>query len=381
MAVRGTMWLLRGPRATGRGGGGGGRGGGGGGGSGGGAFDTLVSVLIALAAFALITVAVSAMFAPRERLENQLPSIFVSIASYRDTDCSATLTSAFSNATHPSRVFVGVCEQNTKAGGEACVPSEFEWHDQVRRISVPYKEAKGPTYARYLCSTLYRNETYFCQVDSHTRFTPGWDVRAIDMVRACPSPKAVLTHYPHDWDRTELGTRAAGVPVLCKSFFDADGMLTFNAVTLDASSVPRPVPFTSGGFVFGPGSMVREVPYDPDLPHLFTGEEILYSARLWTSGYDFFTPTDNLVFHHYYRSDAPKFWSDLDFQAEQRATRAKVQALLGGKLAGGLAGELAGELAAGYAYGMGTARSLAQYWAYAGVDWAAKTSVSESKFC
>lgn len=361
MATRGTMWLLRGPRRA---------SGGGGGGRGGGAVNTLLNVLISLAAFALVTVVVSFLLAPsrREQLENKLPTIFVSIASYRDKDCNATLISAFSNATHPARVFVGVCEQNTKAGGEACVLPEFEWHDQVRRISVPYKEAKGPTYARYLCATLYRGETYFCQVDSHTRFTPGWDDRAIGMVRACPSQKAVLTHYPHDWDRTELGTRVSGVPVLCKSLFDADGMLTFNAVTLEASSEARPVPFTSGGFVFGPGSMVREVPYDPDLPHLFTGEEILYSARLWTSGYDFFTPTDNLVFHHYYRSEAPKFWSDLDFQAEQKATRAKVQALLSGDMPA-------------YAYGMGTARSLAAYWAYAGVDWAAKTSASETKFC
>lgn len=352
------LWLLRGPR----------RGGSKSGGGSVSAFDTLMSVLIALAVFALVVVGVSAVLPRRRESFAETPTIFVSIASYRDTDCSATLASAFANATHPSRVFVGVCEQNTKAGSEACVPSDFEWHDQIRRISVPYKEAKGPTYARYLCSTLYRDETYFCQVDSHTRFTPGWDVRAIAMVRACPSSKAVLTHYPHDWDRTKLGTRVAGVPVLCKSLFDADGMLTFNAVTLEASSTPKPVPFTSGGFVFGPGTMVREVPYDPDLPHLFTGEEILYSARLWTSGYDFFTPTDNLVFHHYYRSDAPKFWSDLDFQAEQRATRAKVQALLGGELPA-------------YAYGMGTARSLAEYWAYARVDWAAKTSASESTFC
>ncbi len=355
MATRGLLWSLRNrrPRTT----------------ASTSAFDTFMSVLIALSLFAVIATAVSFVFAPkREPLENQIPSIFVSIASYRDTDCNATLTSLFANATHAARVFVGVCEQNTKAGSESCVPTEFEWHDQVRRISVPYKEARGPTYARYLCSTLYRDETYFCQVDSHTRFTPGWDVRAIDMLRACPSSKAVLTHYPHDWDRTRLGTAAAGVPVLCKSLFDADGMLTFNAVTLDASPVPRPVPFTSGGFVFGPGSMVREVPYDPDLPHLFTGEEILYSARLWTTGYDFFTPTDNLVFHHYYRSDAPKFWNDLEYEAQQKVTRTKVHALLGGGMQG-------------YGYGMGTARSLQEYWAYAGIDWAAKTSASEAKFC
>ncbi len=36
-----------------------------------------------------------------------------------------------------------------------------------------------------------------------------------------------------------------------------------------------------------PGSMwlLQEVPFDPELPYLFMGEELLYSARLWTHGW------------------------------------------------------------------------------------------------
>lgn len=292
------------------------------------------------------------------------PSIFVSVASYRDADCLGTLKSMFDNADAPANIVAGVCEQNTKAAGELCLPAEFKWHDQVRRISVPHTEAKGPTYARYLCSTLYRDETYFCQIDSHTRFVKGWDTQAIAQIKAAPSAKAVLTHYPHDWKNTDVQT----VPVLCKSKFDANGMVTFEAATMPASATPRPVPFTSGGFVFGPGSMLRDAPYDPNLPHLFQGEELLYSARLWTSGYDFFTPTQNLVFHHYYRKQAPKFWEDLNYASEQQKTLAKVLKLLGGKLPG-------------YSHGMGKTRTLDAYWEYAGIDWATKTTSSETKFC
>lgn len=293
-------------------------------------------------------------------------TIFVSVASYRDPDCLGTLKSMFENATNPTRVVAGVCEQNTAAAGELCLPAEFKWHDQVRRISVPYKEAQGPTYARYLCSTLYRGEAYFCQIDSHTRFVKGWDAKAVAMLKKCPGDKAVLTHYPHDWDQTKTGI--SDVPVLCKSKFDANGVPTFEAVTLPASDTPRPVPFTSGGFVFGPGAMLKDVPYDPDLPQLFQGEEILYSARLWTSGYDFYTPTENLVFHHYYRKESPKYWNDLDYSSKQSTTLAKVRKLLGGKMPA-------------YAYGMGKARTLEAYWKFAGLDWATKKSTSELKFC
>lgn len=291
-------------------------------------------------------------------------TIFVSVASYRDSDCLDTLKSMFDNAERPVRVYAGVCEQNTKDSKEVCLPAEFKWHDQVRRISVPHKEAKGPTYARYLCATLYRGEAYFCQIDSHTRFAKGWDSKAIAMLAACPSKKAVLTHYPHDWGNQS----STSVPVLCKSKFDDHGVPTFEAVTLPASDKPRPVPFTSGGFVFGPGTMATEVPYDPDLPQLFQGEEILYSARLWTSGYDFYTPTENVVFHHYYRKDSPKFWTDIDYSAQQGKTLDKVKKLLQNKLPG-------------YSHGMGTLRTLDAYYEFAGLDWATKQTTSQAKFC
>lgn len=336
-------------------------------------FARLVSRQAATLALALVAcVAVAVAWAVwrgspvgRERYDEE-ETIFVSIASYRDADCLNTLRSLFSQAARPGRVFVGVCEQNGPAAAEVCLPVEFEWHDQVRRVSVPSREAKGPTYARYLCSTLYRGETYFLQLDSHMRFEKGWDDRAIAMLRACPSTKPVLTHYPHDYDQGATGVRE--VPVLCKSKFDAQGLVTFEADTLPPSEAPKPVPFTAGGFMFGPGSLVREVPYDPDLPHLFQGEELLYSARAWTAGYDFFTPTANLVWHHYYRKDSPKFWDEVDYSAAQARTVDKVKRLL----AGGMPG---------YAYGFGTARTLEAYWEYAGIDWAAKTTSSQAKFC
>lgn len=293
-------------------------------------------------------------------------TIFVSIASYRDADCVNTLKSMFDMADAPRRVFVGVCEQNTAASEEVCLPADFAWHDQVRRLGIPSREAKGPTYARYLCSTLYRGETYFLQLDSHMRFVKGWDTKAIAMLRRCPSPKAVLTHYPHDVEH--MADAEASVPVLCKAKFDDSGIVTFDSATLPPGKQPRPVPFTAGGFLFAPGSVVREVPFDPDLPHLFQGEELLYSARLWTAGFDFYTPTENVVYHHYYRREAPKFWSDLDYQRQQRQTVAKVRRLLRGEMPG-------------YAYGMGSARTLEEYFEFAGIDWGARQTSTETKFC
>lgn len=57
---------------------------------------------------------------------------------------------------------------------------------------------------------------------------------------------------------------------------------------------------------------LHEVPFDPLLPWIFMGEEISMSARLWTSGYDLFSPTINVLNHYYVRRHYPKFWESVN---------------------------------------------------------------------
>ena len=302
-------------------------------------------------------------------------TIFVSIASYRDDDCSQTLRSMYANASFPHRIFAGVCQQN-KPGEQAeeCVDPDLPWRQNVRVATMSYKDAKGPTYARYVCASLHKNETYFCQIDSHTTFTKGWDVAVLDDIKACPSSKPVMSFYPHDTASNAPDVRS--VPVLCKSKFTADNLVTFEAVTMDAVPAggdPKPIPFLAGGFFFAPASILKEVPFDPSLDFLFNGEEILYSARAWTSGYDFFAPLRNYCMHFYTRAGKPKFWEDITgYSDRQKASQARVVRLLG------LDGKPALQSTQ---FGLGTARSLQAYLDFAGLDPASKTSTSQNKFC
>ena len=55
-----------------------------------------------------------------------------------------------------------------------------------------------------------------------------------------------------------------------------------------------------------------QVPFDPFLPWIFMGEEISMSARLWTAGYDIFSPTINVLNHYYVRRHYPKFWESVN---------------------------------------------------------------------
>jgi len=56
---------------------------------------------------------------------------------------------------------------------------------------------------------------------------------------------------------------------------------------------------------------LKEVPFDPFLPWVFMGEEISMSARLWTAGYDIFSPSQSVMGHIYVRRHKPKFWESV----------------------------------------------------------------------
>ena len=198
---------------------------------------------------------------PTSKLED---TIFVSVGAYRDRDCAATIREIFSKASRPERITVGLCEQNmSDHPEEECYDPNFEWSQNIRLVNSSYKAAKGPTYSRGICSKLYDGETYFMQIDSHNILAPWWDELCIADLKKCPSPKPVVSYYPHD-----PNTNTSDIPVLCISEFDWNNITTFQAVPMKVpeSGIPRPIPFVAGGFMFGLGSIPKDVPFDVDLP-------------------------------------------------------------------------------------------------------------------
>ncbi|VFS32105.1 Glycosyltransferase (GlcNAc) [Enterobacter cancerogenus] len=49
-----------------------------------------------------------------------------------------------------------------------------------------------------MAETLFEQEAYFLQIDSHCRFIPGWDDEMIAMLRQVEqkSPRPILSSYP-----------------------------------------------------------------------------------------------------------------------------------------------------------------------------------------
>lgn len=298
-------------------------------------------------------------------------AIFVSIASYRDDVCNSTLHSLFTNAEHPQNVYVGICQQNKPDEDKDCLESFYD-HPNVRIIRLNHYEAKGPTWARYLCSTLWNGEQYFLQVDSHTSFVKNWDTKCIDMINRLKKMgynKPVLSHYPriieeYDSYKDDSDDKYI-VPRMCKSFFNERDMISFEGARgMHTQNELYETPYIAGGFFFCEYTFLNEVPFDPHLPYLFVGEEISHSIRFWTSGWNIFTPSENVVFHEYTRAEKPKIWTDRPTYSDMDAFE-KVKQIIGLQSDYNVPEHVKLNIEK---YGLGTERKLQEYFDFAGIN-------------
>jgi hypothetical protein len=246
----------------------------------------------------------------RERARGEA-RIFVRLAAYRDAECEATVEDALAKAAHPDRVFFGICWQ-FQPGTDPAVPVRNRL-EQVRFVRVPAGETLGVCWARYQAEQLWRGEDYSLQVDSHSRFAPGWDELLITELAQCDSPKPLLSTSPAGYRPPDLLEANPPLYVRSATGFNDDGTIRFSSHALEAvPAEPVPCAFLAAGFVFSRGELLQEVPYDP---HLYFGqEETAYSVRVFTHGWDLFSPTRVIVYHYYNQSGAssvrPLHWSD-----------------------------------------------------------------------
>ena len=292
-------------------------------------------------------------------------TLFVSVASYRDTQCKKTIQSIFSHAAYPQRIIIGICEQNSE-DDESCVVSAVQ-HGQVRQISIPYTAARGPCYARYMCASLHKDEDLFIQVDSHSAFVQDWDTLLVDMVNRVPYDldRFVLTHYPVDCSDEsvvkELTTQQ--VPVINECRMLSNHQMSFLST---AFHPPNSGFYTSisvgGGFLAMHKSVLAKCPYDPHLDGVFNMEEILQSARFFTHGIHVLSPSLNLVCHKYTYEDHKVPWNEEKptWDKGHNGTERCFQ-LLDGRLVD-------------ETHGLGTERPIEAFWKYTGIDYVNKTT-------
>lgn len=253
-------------------------------------------------------------------------TLYLSIASYRDTLCPYTLFNIFSKSLFPNRVHVGVVQQNapgdidcldrycelmiengkySKESGGSC-----PFMENIRMMRVASSKAKGPTWGRAKASTLLRDEEFCMQTDAHMDFVPNWDVQMMKMWADTQNEYAVLSTYVADASQLQFnigeGSRGLSscneVPHLCMVTLDGSHGLVRIWGTKCARNLPRPKMTNAiwgAGLSFSKCHAERKAPYDPHTPFIFDGEEFSRAIRFWTWGYDIYTPHRVYVVHNY----------------------------------------------------------------------------------
>lgn len=304
-------------------------------------------------------------------------SIFISIASYRDPLLGFTLASAYDNAAHPERLHFAVIDQDT-GDTPYPVPKHIP-EDQVGYIKIEAARSRGCCWARSLAMSLYRDEDYYLQVDSHTMFAKNWDDMLVKSMQVClaHSPLAVISSYPPGF------TFIDGVPT------PSNDVQVVNAAVLSPGAVlgnDHPCLVfknkkinnvgavhgyhISAGCLFAPGKFVHHIPYDPYL--YFNEEEQNIALRLYTHGWDIYH-VRGIPLYHLYNTEPQKIdagsrrlhWQDSTIQhavkpawwAQVERAKARMVTLLWGN---------SQELGC---YGLGSQRSLRDYAEMCGVDY------------
>jgi Glycosyltransferase (GlcNAc) len=300
-----------------------------------------------------------------------MASIFVQIAAYRDPECVPTILDLFHKAARPQDISVGVCWQYMP-GVEPESLDVGPFRDRVRVAGVDARESRGVCWARQRVEQFFGGEDHTLQLDSHMRFVPGWDELMRTELARCADPKAVLSCNPPAYlppDQLEPNPR----PMVKRAApLEPPGDIRCRAEFLDFyPEAPVLSAFVSCAFVFARGDLLREVPTDPWL--YFNQEEITYSMRLYTHGWNVYCPSRVLVYHLYYDGSTatptrPQHWRDFSgWGAYQKIGKARFDHL--SKYAVSTDPTVLVDLDN---YSLGSVRSLEEYEAFGGVDFRKK---------
>jgi len=293
-------------------------------------------------------------------------SIFIQIASYRDKELLPTLRDIVNKSSKQNQLTFGIMWQ--KDSTESI--EEFANQSNVRVIDCSWENSKGLGWARSLTQSLYNNEDFTLQLDSHHRFAQDWDKTLIDIYNnlKSQSEKPLITAYAYGYDPNNDSYL---VPTPCQVLphdFKQSGTIWLNPVPIKDPTRPIRARFVSGHYFFTTGQHCKEYKYDPDL--YFAGDEIALSVRSYTMGYDLYHPHINVVWHHYGRNDRIKHWGDHNdsnknigliektWNERDHESKKRIRQLLNEEDYGLDLGQ----------YGLGNIRSIQDYETYAGFD-------------
>lgn len=243
-------------------------------------------------------------------------------------------------------------------------------------------------YARSLGRKALGDEEYCLQIDAHSMVVPHWDTLLRDEFAVIGNEFGIISTVPPPVDgMKELmpgGVRQTEVPRTCAIRFQENGFPDYHSPA-DGKVFDLEEPLLSLGwsaaFSFSKCHLEEAVPYDPFATYSKPIEQFSRYMRLWTRGYDTYTPTRNIVFHDYGPNPVEGIRKD-EWYAPRR-NRFRKAAIQRVKLAAGMRPEATSTQIANLGlYGPGKRRTMEQLQEFINIKLATKKgNVGENLLC
>ena len=242
--------------------------------------------------------------------------IFISIASYRDPELESTIKNAIDNSAYPENLYFGIIHQ-----GLAKELPDLSWVRNKKIVSMHPRDARGAGFARSKAMELYDGEEYFLQIDSHIQFVKNWDSKLINQLNLAKiksmNDKVIISAFPGMYIRENnkpllipfhKGNEMTYATKQRLSRRKNGAWASYRVDFETEDEYPEESNTVLAGFIFTLGSIVKDVPYDPEIS--FFGEELCFAARAWTRGWNIYSPKEFILYHFYGRNGYKKIWKD-----------------------------------------------------------------------
>ena len=289
--------------------------------------------------------------------------IFISIASYRDSELIPTIEDCIKNAKMPQNLVFAISRQYHPDDGFDDL-TKYKKDKRFKIIETLWSKSVGVCNARHTIQKLYDDEEFYFQLDSHHRFIKDWDFKIKKTFRSLIKKghkKPIISSYLPSYDPDTSSKNEDKLNDVWRTYIDRfmpEGpIFIFPESIEDKKAEPEAARFLSGHFLFSQGNFVKEVPYDPHL--YFHGEESSLAVRAFTHGYDLFHLHRPWFWHHYTRAKGSRHWDDVaKWEELNNKSFLRFKELLG---VDGIRRKHFPK------YGLGKVRSLVDYERYAGI--------------
>ena len=234
-------------------------------------------------------------------------TLFISVASYKDTQLIPTIENALFQAKDPTRIYLAVVEQDDKSSLKEIKELTSSYGAGLYYEHFTPDRSYGVCWARnrvqkYLDASLH---DYYLQIDSHTRFTFHYDSFLINGYEHAKDywGNFVWTAPPPDYEY-DFATKTSKLQT-DRPHTVANGTLQDWHPSRIKSDVKQwstnpygdLVNHISAAQMFGCVQHFIDHPYDPKL--YWEGEESTYGARLYCSNIKTVSPPRAYIYHLY----------------------------------------------------------------------------------